>query len=167
MTSVDKIGTEKLYEDARRFEELSWENPNYREAAEELEAERAYTHIGKGKYRSVFHRADLPGEEETVVKFPHRVYKPEESNQHNLDEYEAWNTMGEKMRDDFAEVLECGEEGEYLVQRRSEGRDLLGTIKLRIKYRFSDHPSEDIGVGNTGVVDGENVVLDYPWGQID
>lgn len=167
MNSPEKISAEQLYEDAKRFEDLSWNNPNYREAAQEFEATSPYEQVGKGKYRSVFYREDLPGEEETVVKFPHRVSNPEESNQHNLDEYQAWNTMDEDMKDDFAEVLDCGDNGEYLVQRKSEGKNFFGALKLMVKYHFTEHPSDDIGFGNIGLVDGEDVILDYAWGEME
>ncbi len=165
MTTVEKISAEQLYQDAKRFNNLSWDNPNYQKAIEEFENTSEYTAVGKGRYRSVFYREDLPGEEESVVKFPNTVYKAEESEQHNLDEYQAWNTMDDEMKDDFADVLDCGENGEYLVQRKSEGRNVLGALKLMLKYRFSDYPSDDIGFGNIGVVDGEDAIIDFAWGR--
>jgi hypothetical protein len=57
--------------------------------------------------------------------------------------------MNEDMQDDFAEVLYCGENGEYMVQRKSEGISIFGAVKLMLKYRFTDHP-HDIGFRNTG-----------------
>lgn len=166
MIPTEKISAEQLYKDAKKFEKLSWENPNYSRAGQEFEATSPYKQVGKGKYRSVFYREDLPGEEETVVKFPHRVSKPEESNQHNLDEYQSWNTMKEDMKNDFAKVIDCGDNGEYLVQRKSEGRNLFGAVKLMLTYHFSGHPSDDIGLGNIGVLDGKDVILDYAWGEM-
>ena len=135
MTSAEKISAQQLYDDAKRFNDLCWDSPNTQTAMQEFEASTEYTSVGRGKYRSAFYREDLPGEEETVVKFPNRVYRPEEGNQHNIDEYKAWESMDDQMREDFAEVLDCGDEGEYLIQRKSEGSSLLGALKLMLKYR--------------------------------
>lgn len=166
MTSAEKISSQQLYEDAKRFNDLCWDNPNTQTAMQEFEASTDYTSVGRGKYRSAFYREDLPGEEDTVVKFPNRVYKPEKSNQHNIDEYRAWESMDNEMREDFARVLDCGDEGEYLVQRRSEGNSFLGTLKLMLKYRYSYYPSDDFKPANIGVIDDKSVILDFPWGEI-
>jgi|GEM_PF-2009683 len=166
MASAEKISPQQLYEDAKRFNDLCWDNPNTQTAMQEFEASTEYTSVGRGKYRSAFYREDLPGEEETVVKFPNRVYKPEKSNQHNIDEYKAWESMDDQMREDFAEVLECGDEGEYLIQRKSEANSLPGALKLMLKYRYSDYSSDDLSFSNIGVIDNQDVILDYPWGEL-
>lgn len=161
-----EINPNQLYDDAKHFESLCWDNPNSKKAMEEFEEESDYRAVGFGSYRSVFYREDLSDDEEMVVKFPNRVYKPEKGNNHNIKEYEAWNSMDDEMRDDFAEVLSCEEYGNYLIQMQSEGKSFIGAFKLMLKYRYSDYPSEDLKPANIGVIEDNSVILDYPWGEI-
>ena len=163
----DTISHSQLYEDSKRFVQACWDNSNTRKAMHEFSRDSDYQALGEGKYRSVFYREDLAEDTEAVVKFPNRIHALDESREHNLDEYKAWNSMDEEMQDDFAEVLEAGEEGNYLVQRRSEGSNILGALRLMIKYRYSKYPSDDLSFSNIGVVDGEDVITDFPWGEIE
>ena len=142
----DTVSHAQLYEDSKRFVEACWDNSNTRKAMHEFARDSDYQEVGKGRYRSVFYRDDLTEDTEAVVKFPNKIHALDESREHNLDE----------MRQDFAEVLECGDEGQYLVQRKSQGNSLLGALKLILKYRYNRHPSDD-----------HDVILEYPWGEIE
>lgn len=161
----DILNSEQLYEDAKTFLDFCWSESNTRRAMSEFADETEYQAIDNGMYRAVFYREDL-AESDAVVKFPSKIHAPEESMKHNLDEYRAWESMTEEMSSDFAEVLDCGQEGNYLVQRKSEGKSLLGAFKLMVKYHYSDYPSGDLGFSNIGIVDGESVITDYAWGSM-
>lgn len=163
----DTVSHAQLYEDSKRFVEACWDNSNTRKAMHEFARDSDYQEVGKGRYRSVFYRDDLAEDTEAVVKFPNKIHALDDSREHNLDENAAWRSMDDEMRQDFAEVLECGDEGQYLVQRKSQGNSLLGALKLMLKYRYSRHPSDDLSFSNIGVIDDHDVILDYPWGEIE
>lgn len=165
MNNVLDINAEQLYEDALNYNDLCWDNPNSRKAAQEFEEDSNYELVGLGSNRSVFQNKELIGGG-LVVKFPNRVYKPEEGNQENIDEYLAWETMEEGIKDDFAEVLDCGNDGNYLVQEKAEEGNLLESYLMVLKYELAGYPSEDLKPANIGIIEGEHVIVDFPWSDV-